>query len=267
MGFDAGSAFSEAFERITTQVAVLVVGLYAVASIVQTAAIQDIVREVIEAIREVAQDELDPEEYQEFLDATDSALEELPLALGLELVPAILLLLVATFAGTAVVALAIDAFARRATDVDELDTSRLLWNTVHILVGGIAYFLLVTIGSLFFFIPGLVVFVLFVFYPVAIVVEETNFVSAFGRSLDTVTDNVGHTLLVVLLAIVVGVAGGVLSTVATAAVGGAVGGVISTTINAAATMVVLAMLTRAYVAANPEAPTAVAADDPAAEEI
>lgn len=267
MGFDAGSAFSEAWERVTTQVAAVVIGLYAVATIVQTAALQDVVREVVEEVREIARDELEPQEYQDFVEETDTILEGLHLALGLELLPAIALLLVATFAGTAVVALAIDAFARGATSVDDLDTSRLLWHTLNIFVGGIAFFVLLMVGFGLFFLPGLIVLVLFAFFPVAVVVEDTNFVSAFGSSIGTVTDNVGPTLLLLLLAFVVGVAGTVLSTVVTVAMSGTIAGIVSTTISAAATILILAMLTRAYVAAHSDATNADATEPDAGADV
>lgn len=256
MQFDAGSAFSEGWDRITTQVAILLVGLYAAASIVQTAAIQDITREGILELREFMQDELSAEEYQDFVDETEPIVNDLPLALGLDLVPALVLLLVALLASTAVVALAIDAFARRAADVDELDTSGLVLHTLNIFVGGIVYFVLIMIGFALLFVPGIVVLVIFAFYPAAIVVEDENFVSAFGSSFGTVTDNVGHTLLLLLLAIVISVAGSVLSTVATALLSGTIGAIVSTTVTAAVTILIVAMLTRAYVAAHPDAPRA-----------
>lgn len=260
MGFDAGNALSEAIDRITTQAALVVIGLYAVASIVQTAALQDIVREAIEELREIVREEWTAEDYQEFVDQTDPLLNDLPLALGLDLVPALLVLFAALIVATVVTALAIDAFARGASSVSDLDTSRLVWNTINLVLGGIAFFVMLLIGFGFFFFPGLVVFFLFLFFPIAVVVEEENFFSAFGSSVETVTDNFLHTLLLVLLLIVVGLVMGVVSGLVSFVLTGAVGGIISATVSAVGTMFILAMLTRAYVDAHVEEASANEAD-------
>lgn len=258
MGFDAGTAVSEAMDRITTQVALVVMGLYAAASIVQVAAFQDIVRVVIEDLREILREEGTAEEYQEFVDATDPVLNDLPLALGLDLVPALLVIFFALIAATVVVALAIDAFARNASRVGELDASRLVWNTINIVVGGIVYFVLMWIGFGFFVLPGLAVLVLFLFFPIAVVVEEENFFSAFGSSIETVTDNVGQTLLLGLLALVVASVAVTVSWITRLAIPGAVGWIASTAITAVTAIFLVAMLTRAYVAGH--------ADDPPEDE-
>ncbi|GAB3681330.1 hypothetical protein GCM10028857_05380 [Salinarchaeum chitinilyticum] len=258
MSVDAGNALSEAVDRITTQAALLVIGLYAVASIVQTAALQDLIRLAIEELRELVREEQSAEDYQEFVDQTDPLLNDLPLALGLDLVPALLLLFAALIGATVVTALAIDAFAREASSVGDLDTSRLVWNTINLLVGGIFFVIMLLIGFSFFFVPGLVVFFLFLFFPIAVVVEEENFFSAFGSSIDTVTDNFLQTLLLVLLLIVVGLVMGAISAVVSFVLTGAAGGIVSATLSAVGSMFTLAMLTRAYVGASNE----VAADDP-----
>jgi len=250
MGFDAGDTLSTAIDRITTQVALLVIGLYAAASIVQTAALQDVVRVLIDELREIVREESTAEEYQDFVEATDPILNDLPLALGLDLVPALLLIFAAMIAGTVVIALAIGAFARGASSVGDIDASRLLWNTINIAVGGIAFFIMLLIGFGFFFIPGLVVFFLFLFFPIAIVVEEENCFSAFGSSVEMVTDNFLSTFVLVLLVIVVSAVVGAISWVLTFALSGAAGAVVSTVINAIGTMLVLAMLTAAYVGAQ-----------------
>jgi len=52
MSLEVGNAVSEAFERITTQAALVLLGLYTLTSVLQTAATQDIVREFIEALRD-----------------------------------------------------------------------------------------------------------------------------------------------------------------------------------------------------------------------
>src|SRR6056297_1365277 len=201
MSLEVGDAVSEAFDRITTQVAVVLIGLYTITSVLQTAATQDMIRVVIESIRDWGQDELTAEEYRELVDATDPALNDLPLALGLDLVPAIALWLVALVVGVAIVALAIDAFAFGANSVGELDTGGVLWHTLNILVGGFVFAVLLFLGFAFFIIPGLIVFVLFVYFPVAVVVDDANFVSALGSSLNTVRDNIVQSLLLIAVAI------------------------------------------------------------------
>lgn len=253
MSLDAGEALSEAIDRITTRAALFVIGLYAVASILQTAAMQDIVREVIEELREFVREEESAEAYRDFVDATDPLLNDLPLALGLDLVPAIALLVVALIAATAVVALAIDAFARGASSVGDLDTSRLFWNTLNLVVGGILFAIMLFVGFAFFFFPGLVVFVLFLYFPVAVVVvEEENCFSALGSSAGTVTDNFLHTLLLLLLLFVVGLVVGSISWAVSLALTGVLGGVLSAVVSAAGTMLSVALLTMAYVDANTE---------------
>jgi hypothetical protein len=250
MSLDAGNALSEGFERITTQAALVLVGLYTIASVLQTAATQDIVREFIEWLREWGRDELTAEEYRDLVDATDPTLNDLPLALGLDLVPAIVLLFVAIVASVAIVAVAIDAFARGADSVDDVDATGVLWHTLNLLVGGLVYGLLVALGIAFFFIPGLILFVLFVYFPVAVVVDDENFVSALGTSVNTVTDNLGGTLLLVLVVIAVGIGIGIASTVVSVALPGTIADVVGAAFSAASALFGFAVITRGYVGAH-----------------
>ncbi|AGN02701.1 hypothetical protein L593_13810 [Salinarchaeum sp. Harcht-Bsk1] len=254
MSLEVGDAVSEAFDRITTQAALVLIGLYTITSVLQSAASQDVLREFVESIRDWGRDELTAEEYQELVDSTDPVLNDLPLALGLDLVPAIALWFVALVAGVAIVAVAIDAFAYGANTIDDLDTSRLLWRTLNILVGGLVFGILLFVGFAFLIIPGLIVFVLFVYFPVAVVVDDTNFVSALGNSLNTVTDNAGQTLLLIAVAIGVGIGIGIASSIVTFALPGTIAGIVNAAFSATSALFVLAILTRGYVAANaPEA--------------
>lgn len=251
MSLDVGNAFSEAIDRVSTQAAALLIAIYTVTSTIQTAATQDIMRELILELREWAQDELSPEEYQEFLDATEPALNDLHLELGLDLVPAIALFFVAAIAGVVVVTIAIDAFASGASSIGDIDTSGVFWHTLNVIVGGIVFVVLFWIGLSFFVLPGLVVLFLFVFFPIAVVVDDDNFFSAFGSSIETTTDNVGQTLLLLVVLFVVGFLAAIGSSLLTTVLPGTIGALVGVVVTAVISLFLVAILTRAYVGDNP----------------
>ncbi len=123
-----------------------------------------------------------------------------------------------------------------------------LLNTI---LGGIVYGILVLIGSILLFVPGIIAYVAFTFVLIHIAVEDENFIAALR---DSWTLTRGHWLrLFVVLAIAfiaISIVGGVLSVVAqlylSAAVGEAVGIVFSGLITLSLSLFNIGILAEAF---------------------
>jgi len=171
-------------------------------------------------------------------------------------VPAIVLWLVALAGGVVIVAVAIDAFAFGANTVGDLDGDGAFWHALNIFVGGFVIGILVFVGFALFIVPGLILLVLFVYFPVAVVVDDATFVGALGNSISTVTDNLLPTLLLIAVAIGVGIGIGIASSIVTFALPGAIAAIVGAAFSATSALFVLAILTRGYIAANAPEPDA-----------
>jgi hypothetical protein len=107
---------------------------------------------------------------------------------------------------------AVRTFVAGATDriPREFYTRRLPWATANLIVGGLAYGLLVFLGTLLLVIPGIVAYVGFVFVTMFVAVEDENFVAALRDSWRLVRPSF-LSVLALLLVLVVGL--GVISAV------------------------------------------------------
>ncbi|XGI84135.1 hypothetical protein ACEU6E_02485 [Halorutilales archaeon Cl-col2-1] len=118
------------------------------------------------------------------------------------------------------------------------------WALINIFVGGVAYGILVVVGSFLLLIPGIIAYVAFVFMVPYIAVEDDSFVTALKKSWNLTR---GHWLrLFVVLLIIFGagiVAGGISSLIALATGTQIIG----TAISMAVSVVSLGIIAEAFV--------------------
>ncbi|USZ68314.1 hypothetical protein NGM10_00900 [Halorussus salilacus] len=132
-------------------------------------------------------------------------------SLGLSPVVASLLSLLLAVVSIAVVLAAIRTFVSDETDEIPRENFRhnLLWAGLNLLVGGIVFGILVTIGFVFLVVPGLFLLVSLFFWQIYVAVEDQNFVEGFQSSWGLTDGNrlrlFGLGILVVAIAIVVSI--------------------------------------------------------------
>ncbi|QRV14381.1 hypothetical protein JMJ58_15765 [Haloterrigena salifodinae] len=255
MAFNVGNTVSEAVDRLTTSAAAVLIAALTVIGVAQTAALQDILRGFLEWTVEMLHDpevsgELSASEIETAEEQINAYIADLPLALGLSPGAAAVLWLVAFVVSLAVVAIAIDAFGDERDSLGGIPTDGLGRKTLHLLLGWIAYSILVAIGFLLVVVPGPLVAFLLMFFVAAIVIDDESFISAFGSSYSVVRGNLLGTFAVGVLGIV---AFGVCWLVGTTFAGilpGASGAIAADLITAVGQVFVLALLTRTYVNAT-----------------
>lgn len=104
--------------------------------------------------------------------------------LGLSPAVAGVLSVVLSLLSLVVGAAAIRTFVSRETETiqGEFFTRNLLWMLVNLVVGGIVFAVVVFVGLIFLFFPGIFLLVSLFFWNVLVVVEDRNFVDAFQSS-------------------------------------------------------------------------------------
>jgi hypothetical protein len=130
-------------------------------------------------------------------------------------------------------------------------TRRLAWATANLLVGGVAYGLLVLLGSVMLLVPGVVVYVGLVFYTMYVAVEDESFVAAFRQSWRLVRPEFLRVFVLVAalglgVALVGAAVGVVVAGVAATAVGTGWAGVVSGVLFGVLALFALAVLSAAF---------------------
>lgn len=258
MAIDVGTTVGEALERVTTAAGAVLVALFAVVGTLWNVALQDLLRETSEQIlADIRAYETADAEVEQALRDLETSLEqtqsELHLAVGLDSGAATALLLGTFLASLVLLILAVDAFGRDASSPGELGADGLGWKSLNVVVGTIAYLLLVGIGLVFLVLPGLVVALVLLYFPVAIALDGEWFGEAFGSSLSVFREHAGATLLLVLVIVVAYVVAGIVGSVLGIALPDAASAVLGQVLNAVAWTFTLALLTCAYLSARDEA--------------
>lgn len=86
------------------------------------------------------------------------------------------------------------------------DSNKLIQSLILAIVGGI----LVVIGLILLIIPGLVLAVLFTYSMILLVIREYGAIDALKESVDIVKNNVGETILIVVIVAVLNIIGGII---------------------------------------------------------
>jgi len=274
MTLDIGRAVEEGFSRLTARNGLLLFVVFLLVGVVSAVAQQSLSVAAFEALVQAvesagtgAESAFTPEQLQQLRDQLQTQREASPLAVD---VPAIVALgVVFTFALVAEAAtmVAIRAFAGESADAFPTDaTDRLLPVTLNGFVGGIVLAVLVAIGLVLFILPGVFLYVVFIFIRQEIALRDRNFVDALAESYELTKGNrltlfglVAILFVVSLVGLVPGFAAtlaGVPSLVATA-IGLLVGPVVA--------LLGIAVTTRAYVQLR-EAAGAKAEDEDGEEE-
>ncbi len=179
MSFNTSEVLSDSLYRTFSRNGVIVmIGVY-LASLVGSIGYSSIFIDVFNTFwDEFAQ------EQPQFADMFDDPEMLFPLAFDIPESIALLLIAVSIVASVVLLAVAIRTF--HAGLEDELPTElvfdNLAWVGVNLFVGGIVFGLLWLIGLVFFIVPGILVFVLLIYFTAATAVEDRNFVDAFARS-------------------------------------------------------------------------------------
>lgn len=268
MAFDVGDTVSEAWDRFATQAGAVVVLAAGAVGILQNIAVQDLLRALLLGLESLileSSDQMDPQEIEQFQRSIDQALATLPLSLGLSPGVALLLWLGAFVLTAAVIAVAIDAFGSSRDRLTGVEVEGLGRKTAHLALGQLVVLIAIVVGFVVFVIPGFIVALVAAFllpyFPVAVVLDDESFASAYGSSVDYARDNLGDTVILVLVAIAVFIGVGFVGGVVVAVLPATVGAVVEQFFSAIATIFVLAMLTRAYQATDSTDPETVGADD------
>lgn len=258
MSYKLEDVVEDAVARLTTQAAGVLIAAFTLVSIVRAAATQDLFVALLEEISDLLDDpefraELSGEEAGEIntiQGEIDSTLAELPLALGLSPGAAVALWLVAYILGLVVLVVALDTFGREQDRLTGLETSNIGWKVLNFFVGSVVFFVLTAVGLVFFVIPGLIIMVLFVFFPAAIAIDNKSFLSAFGASFNVAKENLLATVVLIVLNLIAFVVLGFVSEIVTGALPGVPGAIISQALTTVGWAFGLALIARAYVDAT-----------------
>ena len=180
MGIDTSDVLGTSLYRTFSRNGLIVIAGVFLASLVGTIGFSSAVYDsFVELFDELAAEN---PEFAEFFDDPDLFL---PLAFDLPPVVTLFLLAGSIIATVFIVAVAIRVFHAGLEDElpAELVFDNIAWVGVNLFVGGILFTILWGIGLVLFIIPGIILYVLFVYYMAAVAVEDRNFIDAFSRSL------------------------------------------------------------------------------------
>lgn len=249
MSFNLTDVLADGVDRLATAVGAILVVVSFLAGLASTVAAQDLLRIAI-ADWQTQLQETDPELAEQIGPGLEETLSGLHLAVGLSPGVATVLWIVATIASLAIVIVAFETFGRER---DHLTTSALSgvgWKTLNFVVGAIVFAIVFTIGIALLVLPGLVVLVLFFFFPAAIAIDGDNFVSAFGSSVAVVRENAFGTIGLLVVAIVAGIAVSIIAGIVAAPLPPVAGGVVGEVASALVLLYAVAIVGRAYVDAT-----------------
>lgn len=255
MTFNVSDTVAEAVDRLTTSAAAVLIAALTVVGVLQTAALQDILRGFLEWMLVQLEDpevraELTASEIETLEEQINAYIAELPLALGLSPGAAALLWLVAFVVALAIVAVAIDTFGTERDSLEGVPTEGVGRKTLHLLLGWIAFSVLFAIGFALLVVPGLVVAFVLMFFTVAIVIDDESFVGAFGSSYGVVRSNLLGAFAIGVLGIVAFLVFWFVGLILAGILPGVPGAIAADLITAVGQVFVLALVTRAYVTAG-----------------
>ncbi len=123
-------------------------------------------------------------EYPEVFESAGEPTTDLPLAFELPAALAMGLSVVGSVLTVVVLGVAVRVFATETTESipRELVTENFVWMAINLLIGTVVFTVGWAIGLSLFLVPGIVIFVLLIYYLPAIVVENRSFIDGMARS-------------------------------------------------------------------------------------
>lgn len=124
------------------------------------------------------------ETYPEFADVFDDTDDLFPLAVDVPDSVALAIVVIGVLLSLILLAVALRVFysTEEHSIKTELVFDNIAWVTVNLFVGLIIFFILWSIGLALLIIPGIFVFVSFIYFIAAVSVEDRSFVDGFSRS-------------------------------------------------------------------------------------
>jgi hypothetical protein len=268
MSLDIGAAIRDGASRLTTRSGALLFVAFLVVGVLSAVATQSLNVALFESLVELAEsgpgsDAADPAQVDALREQLRGAREGSPLAVGIPAGAAAALALLLGLVAEAVTLVAVRVFVadRTAELSGALVRRNLGWATLNGFLGGIVVAVVVAIGLVFLLLPGVFLYVSFLFLRQEIAVEDENFIDALVGSWRLSKGNrfelFGLAVIVVLVSLVAFVPGLVLAGFAPL-VGTAVGLVVSPVV----TLFGVAVVSRAYAQLKADA----AAPDEGADE-
>jgi hypothetical protein len=255
MTLDIGRAVSEGASRLTSRAGLTLIGAFLLVGVASTVAQQALNVAAFEGLVRAAEAAgtgpdapFTPEQLEQLRGQFRTARQTSPLAVSIPALVAVGLVFVLALVAEAVTLAAVRTFAVPEENGLPSDaTRRLPMATLNGFVGGFVVAVLVTLGLLMFVLPGLFLYVVFIFLRQEIAVGDRNFVDALAESYELTKGNRFQVLGLVVALIVVTFAGALPSTVLSFADLTLAGTVVGLLVSPLIAVFGVAVTTRAYV--------------------
>ena len=190
MTLDIGRAVETGFSRLTARNGLLLVVAFLLVGAVSAVGQQSLNVAAFEALVRAAESAgtgpdapFTPEQLAQFREQLATQRAASPLAVDVPAVAALAAVFVFALVAEAVTMVAVRTFGTPGTDsLPAGATDRLVSATLNGFVGGIVVAVLATIGLFLFVVPGIFLYVAFVFLRQEIALEDRNFVDALAES-------------------------------------------------------------------------------------
>lgn len=236
MSLDIGSAIRNGAERTVKRNGLIIAGLLFAVSVLSSVFSSSLIQAMLD-------EGMIPSQY---------ATETIPLALGLSTVSSGVLLFATMIVSTVVGIGVLRTFVSDETERVPLEnfTRNVVMALLNLLVGGIAYAIILVVGFMAFIIPGFFLLVSLYFWNVFVIVEDQNFVEAFKSSWNLTQGNrlelFGLGVIVVFAALIFGGVFGLLGGLLEIALGSAAATIFEQLPNAFISAFSVATLAQAY---------------------
>lgn len=270
MTLDIGDAVSAGWSRLTTRNGLLLVAVFLLVGAASAVAQQSLSVAAFEALVRTAESAgtgpdsaFTAEQLQQLREQLQTQRENSPLAVGVPAIAALGGVFTLALVAEAATMVAIRTFASESADsLPDGATDRLLPVTLNGFVGGIVLAVLVTIGLVLFVLPGVFLYIVFLFMRQEIALEDRNFVDALAESYEVTKGNRFTLFGLVAVLFVVAIVGFLPSAFATlAGVPSIVGVAIGLLVGPVVTLFGVAVTTQAYLQLREATPAAEPEDE------
>lgn len=179
MSLNTSEILADSLYRVFSRNGLLVMAGVYLASIVGMIGISSAVFESLESLW----DDLVAEE-PDLEDLIGGPEDLLPLAFDLPTSVSLFLVVIAMIASFVLLAVALRVFHAGIDDTlpAELAFDNIAWVAINLFVGAIVFGFVWVVGLALFIVPGIIVFVLLIYFLAAVAIEDRNFIDAFARS-------------------------------------------------------------------------------------